>query len=277
MLISPLQLATNLPVDAAAVAVQDVLLYTLFPVGATILGGVVAAFRTPSARIQSAIQHFAAGVVFAAVAVELLPDELQMHAPLPLIGGFVLGVAVMRAVNWLGQKLEPPEERENAPHPRLGRPSLIAAQPRVVLPLGLLMAVGVDITLDGLLVGVAFAAGAHAGLLITLALTLEVLFLGLSTATALQRGGASRRRVLVITSSLALLIALGALIGSLVFGGAAGAPLAVVLAFGLAALLYLVTEELLVEAHEVPETMWATATFFAGFLVILLITLYTGE
>jgi ZIP family zinc transporter len=37
-------------------------------------------------------------------------------------------------------------------------------------------------------------------------------------------------------------------------------------AFGLMALLYLVTEELLVEAHEKPETAWGTALFFIGFL-----------
>ena len=43
------------------------------------------------------------------------------------------------------------------------------------------------------------------------------------------------------------------------------------LGFGCAALLYLVTEELLVEAHEVPETPLATASFFVGFLVLLVI------
>ena len=43
------------------------------------------------------------------------------------------------------------------------------------------------------------------------------------------------------------------------------------LAFGVAALLYLVTEELLVEAHETEDTPLATATFFAGFLALLLL------
>lgn len=44
-----------------------------------------------------------------------------------------------------------------------------------------------------------------------------------------------------------------------------------VLAFGLAALLYLVTEELLVEAHEVRENRVTTSMFFAGFLLLLMI------
>ena len=50
-----------------------------------------------------------------------------------------------------------------------------------------------------------------------------------------------------------------------------GRVLSAVLAFGCAALLFLVTEELLVEAHEVPETPWTTAMFFAGFLLFLVI------
>jgi len=36
-------------------------------------------------------------------------------------------------------------------------------------------------------------------------------------------------------------------------------------------LLYLAAEELLSEAHETPETLWATATFLSGFLVLLAI------
>lgn len=47
--------------------------------------------------------------------------------------------------------------------------------------------------------------------------------------------------------------------------------LAAVLAFGAAALLYLVTEELLVEAHEATETSVLTAMFFVGFLVIFIL------
>lgn len=46
-----------------------------------------------------------------------------------------------------------------------------------------------------------------------------------------------------------------------------------VIAFGAPALLFLVTEELLDEAHEVPETPLLTSMFFVGFLAILLMEL----
>ncbi len=40
---------------------------------------------------------------------------------------------------------------------------------------------------------------------------------------------------------------------------------------GVAALLYLVTEELLLEAHETPDTNWQIIAFFAGFVILFAI------
>jgi len=49
--------------------------------------------------------------------------------------------------------------------------------------------------------------------------------------------------------------------------------LAGVIAFGAAALLFLVTEELLTEAHEVAENPLLTSAFFVGFLAVFLLEL----
>jgi ZIP family zinc transporter len=48
-----------------------------------------------------------------------------------------------------------------------------------------------------------------------------------------------------------------------------------VLAFGVAALLYLVTEELPVETHGVRDNTVTTATLFVGFLVLLMVDVLT--
>ena len=136
---------------------------------------------------------------------------------------------------------------------------------------GLVTTVAIDMVIDGLLVGVGFAAGAEAGLVVTIALSLEVLFLVLATAAALVGAGASRGRVLATTAGLTALLLAGAVAGTLAAGALSGGALAGLLAFGVAALLYLVTEELLVEAHETEDTPLATATFFAGFLALLLL------
>jgi ZIP family zinc transporter len=49
------------------------------------------------------------------------------------------------------------------------------------------------------------------------------------------------------------------------------AAFAAVLGLGSAALLYLAAEELLPEAHEIPEMLPITASFFAGFVLLLLL------
>ena len=232
---------------------RDILLFALAPSIAVIAGGAVAAYRPPGVAVRSAIQHFAAGVLFCALATELLPDVVHRRLPVVTIGGFTLGVAVMLGMKWLAER----GEQKGVEQARQ--------------PTSLLLALAVDITLDGLLIGVGFAAGAKQGMLLTIAITLEVLFLGISGAVALGGAGASRTRIIATTSGLAVLLLAGASAGGLFLTGASGAVLDAVLSFGLAALLYLVTEELLVEAHEAPETPLLTAMFFFGFIVLLVI------
>ena len=236
-----------------ATALQQSLTAVLFPIVAIVGGGLLATVRPPGPLLRSAVQHFTAGVVFAAIAGELLPDVLHQRAPVPVVLGFAAGVAAMFGVRRLTE--------------RLARSGSGAA----TLPLGLLAAVAVDALLDGLVIGIGFAAGARAGVLIVVALTLEMLFLGLATAASLLADGAGRGRVLAFTAALAPVLAIGAALGTTLLSGLTGGALGGVLAFGCAALLYLVTEELLIEAHEVAETPLVTSLFFVGFLVLLTI------
>ena len=270
-------------------SIGTVLAYTAAPVAATIAGAAVAAIRPPGERLRSYIQHFAAGVVFALVAGELLPD-LKHGQPLPaIVGGFVLGLGAMMAVRALGDRLErrlagpataaaadgPPagEPARNASRtPAIGTPALVRAARdparRAGASLGLLIAVGIDFAVDGLLIGIGFAAGSGVGRLLVLALTVELLSLGLAVASDLREAGTGRGRTIGVTAALAGLVALAAALGASALRGVSDSALAVVLAFGVAALLFLVTEELLVEAHAVPETPVTTSMFFLGFLAL---------
>ena len=135
---------------------------------------------------------------------------------------------------------------------------------------GLLSAVGVDILIDGLVLGIGFAAGERAGLLLTIALTLEVIFLGLTVATELGETIRSRAKVVGIIAVLVLLLPAGTILAAPV-SLLPGVVVTGFFSFGLIALLYLVTEELLVEAHETRDRPWVTAMFFAGFLALLVI------
>lgn len=236
-------------------ALAHILGLTMIPVAATVLGGAIAVFRVPSDKTRSLVQHFAAGVVMAVVAGELLPEMTREHRPLGVLIGFVLGVALMLGVKALTERIEQKDEQ--------------AGDGKA----GLLIAVGIDVFLDGLLIGVGFAAGERVGTLLVVALTLELLFLGVSVAASLTEAKVGRARSLLTVTGLCGLVVLGALLGGSLLSGLSGLALEIVLSFGAAALMYLVIEELLTEAHEVKETPLITAAFFAGFVALYLLEL----
>ena len=227
---------------------------TAVPVISTILGGVAASVRKPSDKLRSFVQHFAAGLVVAVVAGELLPQVGRTHNLWGIVIGFVTGVAVMLGVQRFADNLEKKSEGAGSENKT-----------------GLLAAVAIDCLLDGLLIGVGFSADARIGLLLVIAMTLEMGFLGVSVASSLGEAGWARGRSILTVAGLALLVAVGAVIGGTLLSGLTGMPLAIMLSFGAAALLFLVTEELLIEAHEVEQTPLITSAFFAGFLALYVI------
>ena len=230
------------------------LLFALVPVLAAALSGAVAAVRPPGEKMTSGLQHFAAGVVFAAAAIELLPGVLS-RSPTVAVAGFAAGIAVMFGFRAVSERLE--ERRE--------------AAGRTGLPIGLGVAIGVDFFIDGLILGAGFAAGQRVGVLLTVALAVEYLFVGLSLSATLA-GTVSRRFVALAPVVLALLTVAGTAVGVATLAGASPTLLAGVLAFGAVAFMYLATEELLVEAHARGETSIGSVGFFVGFLIYLVLS-----
>lgn len=228
-----------------------ILAFTLPAVAVAAAGGALAARWPPGQRTTAAIQHLAAGIVFAATALELLPKE-RTEAALPVILGFAVGIVLMLALRTFASAMEKRQEARRFPG-------------------GLVLVTGIDMLIDGLVLGIAFAAGERAGVLLAVALTLEVLFLAVSVSAALVNAGVARTTATAVPTGLCLLLAGGALVGRLLLGNLPPFPFAILLGIGIVALLYLVTEELLVEAHEVAETPWSIAAFFIGFLAFLVI------
>jgi ZIP family zinc transporter len=231
------------------------------PVVMAIGGGVVAAVLPPHPTVKSLVQHFAAGVIFSVVAVELLPDVVRVHDPVEIGWTFALGVALMLGIRLVMQRVM--QRRRSLMPTDAGVSAMTSATE--------LVAVGIDIAIDGILIGIAFRVGAKEGILLTAALGLELLAIGLAVGTSLRAQGFSRVRTVLTPMALAFLMPVGAGIGIVVLQGRSTHTLAGVLSFGCAALLYLVTEELLVEAHEVADTVVTTTMFFVGFLLFLLI------
>jgi len=230
--------------------------YALIPAATMTLAGIWATLRVPGENLRSALMHFAAGVVFAVVAVEFLPDLVHEHSVLATAVGFTLGTAAMLGVRLWSET----RAKKNLEKSETASGSLIVAT-------------AVDIVVDGLMLGIGFAAGAKQGILLTVALAFELISLGLAVVLELKQGRISRGRILSSIIALSGLFIFGAVAGSAALSLISGALLAGVIAFGAAALLFLVTEELLTEAHEVAENPLLTSAFFVGFLAVFLLEL----
>ncbi len=225
-------------------------LIMLIPAAVALAGGVVAVYWHPSRHIRSLIQHFAAGVVLAALAVEVLPELEREHAPgWVLIGSFAIGGLFMYLMKRWSVRME--ARAEHAP-------------PGEQWNYGLLMATFIDVAVDGFIIGAGFAAGGETGPILAIGLSVELLFLGLALTSETPGG----LRIVGISGALGVTVFLSAAAGKILLSGAPKAVIGGALAFAAAALLYLVTEELLVEAHsgKERETPIATLVLFGGFL-----------
>jgi len=230
-------------------SVPQVILVASIPVGAAFVGAAIAAWRAPGLIVRSSIQHFAAGVIFSVVAVELLPEIRKGHDPWEVAWTFAAGVGFMLLIDVVVKRFQ---------HSGEGGPSA-----------GQLVPIGVDLLLDGLLIGIAMTAGLKQGVLLTVALTLELFSLGLAMALEFGRSKMSVR--LLAPTAIACLMIVGAVLGRTLLADASPHTLAGLLSFGSAALLFLVTEELLIEAHESANTAVTTTMFFVGFLIFELL------
>ena len=223
-------------------------LFMAIPAVVALAGGILATVWHPSHASRSLIQHFAAGVVLAALAVELLPEIAREHAPAwVLISAFALGSLFMYGLRvWTTHMEHQDAQRGDANG----------------LPRGLLIATFIDIAVDGFIIGASFSTGGETGPILAIGLSVELLFLGLALTSDAVKG----LRVVLLSAALGGEVLLFAVLGNYLLAGASHAVIGAALAFSAAALLYLVTEELLMEAHTVEEKPASTLVLFAGFL-----------
>jgi ZIP family zinc transporter len=229
--------------------------YILIAAGAGFLGSVIALFWKPDVMVRSAVQHFAAGAVLAAVAASVIPEVEQIGTLPGVIGGFVAGGLLMIALKWLVLRFERNKKIERS------------------FPIGLAAAAAVDTLIDGMLISAGFSANDQLGALLAIALSLELLFLTLSVGVEFRKGKFEWWQSLAITGGIAVLLLVGAFAAGFLLADVPETTLAVVLSFGAAALIYLIAEELLVENVQAEESLFSTATLFSGFLALLILKL----
>lgn len=225
------------------------------PAFVMLLGGILTTFWHPGKKLISLVQHLAVGIILAALTIEVFPEMRGSDvSPITLIGSFSLGTLFMYGIKLLGDYLEDENKSEIA---------------RQKFNFGFIITVFIDAALDGITIGAGFAAGEKVGFALALGLSVEMLFLGMSLISDTIKGA----RVLQLNAGLSFTILISSLLGYYVLSKTSTTTIAVALAFSAAALLYLVTEELLIEAHKYEEKPYFMLVLFAGFIAFWIISL----
>ena len=172
-----------------------------------------------------------------------------------IVGGFVAGGLLMIGLKWVVIRFEHQEKKKNK------------------LPVGLATAASVDTFIDGTLISAGFSANEQLGSLLAIALALELFFLTLSVGVEFREGKFQWWQSLAVTGGISILLLVGAFSAAFFLAAVSETTLAIVLAFGAAALIYLIAEELLVENIQAEKSIFSTVTLFTGFLALLALKL----
>ncbi|CAE8602342.1 unnamed protein product [Polarella glacialis] len=149
-----------------------------------------------------------------------------------------------------------------------------SASPSGRIPWGLILAVSVDAAVDGLLIGLAASVALGSGLIMACATTIEMFFLGCSFCCKVLE----RRRPLYVTVSVCAIPPASLLICTVATGAASvslkdSVAFSGLIAFSMVALLFLVFQELVVEAAEKDkEATWhVSICLYLGLVVSIIL------
>jgi zinc transporter, ZIP family len=238
------------------------LLWMLAPAAGTAAGGLAILAGGPrSDRALDLLLGFTAGVMLAATSFSLLVPALERGDLWEVVLGFVLGGAVLAALDAsLPHAHERFRERGGAD------PRSAAPRRRAVL---LLSALTIHNVPEGLAVGVAFAAGGmELGVPVAIAITLQNIPEGFVAAVPLLATGVPRGQVAAIGGATGLVEPPAALVGFAALSlGTVLLPAG--LGFAAAAMIYVVIDELLPECLARGNERTATLALLSGFLLMM--------
>lgn len=246
----------------------------------TTLGAAVVFFfrRQATAMAQRIFLGFAAGVMTAAAVWSLLIPAIEeaeavgMVGWIPAAGGFIVGVGLMIALDGLLPHLHPGAREPEGAKSKLKRTSL------------LLFAVTLHNIPEGMAVGLSFALAAQHGedpalyaaaMALAIGIGIQNFPEGAAVALPLRQEGASRGRAFLYGSLSGLVEPVFGILTVLI-AGTIQPLMPWLLSFAAGAMIYVVVEELIPEAHLGDHSNIGTLGVMGGFLVMMVLDVALG-
>lgn len=228
-------------------------------------------------KVQSAFLGFAAGIMIAASVWSLLIPSMEMAAEqgiaewIPAGGGFILGGLFLFGLDKILPHLHPGSDVPEGPASSLKRTTM------------LVFAVTLHNIPEGMAVGLSFALSLEAGASVTLAsavalamgIGLQNFPEGAAISLPLKKEGCSNTRSFLYGSLSGIVEPIAGVL-TVAIVGAASVIMPWLLSFAAGAMVYVVVEELIPEAHLSEHTHAGTAGFLIGFLVMMIMDVALG-
>ena len=223
--------------------------------------------------VQRVFLGFAAGVMIAASVWSLLIPAIEMakeqggNELFPAAGGFILGAGFLWLLDAFMPHLHPGADQPEGVKSPLRRTTL------------LVLAVTLHNIPEGMAVGLAASIAQYGGsavittasaVALSIGIGLQNLPEGAAVSLPLRREGVSRRKAFGLGVLSAVVEPIGAVVAVLLSGGIA-VFMPWMLAFAAGAMLYVVVEEMIPEAHLGEHSNIGTIGVLSGFLVMMVL------
>lgn len=238
----------------------QVLLLSLLPGAGNFAGGVLAEYAKPSPKHLNWALHVASGIVISIVAVELMPQALEVLAGWWIAAAFAAGGCANVMLKRLIQAVQNTASGTGTGSGRARMWMIYSA-------------VALDLTSDGLMLGTGAAVAPSLAIVLAAGQMLADVPEGFATVANFRDKGISRPQRLLLSLSFFLFVVGAALFSWLLLQGASDPVKYSVLTFVAGLLVVAAVEDMLEEAHESREdTSSSVLWFVAGFALFTLVS-----
>jgi ZIP family zinc transporter len=223
------------------------------------LGGILAFFvDDKSKRFLGFIIEFSAGLMYAVVCFDLLPEAFKLGGVALSLWGIIIGTFIIIVLDDLIKRLE--KVKNSLKHNPL-------------MKTGILMAIGISLHNfpEGIAIGSGLEASLKLGLSIALVIAVHDIPEGIVVAVPLRAGGVTAFMALIFTVLSGLPTAIGAFLGA-ILGEISKETIALCLGFAGGAMIYIVTSELIPEAKRIHRGRISSIGNILGVLCGILIS-----
>ncbi|MBS3816796.1 MAG: ZIP family metal transporter [Candidatus Thermoplasmatota archaeon] len=230
-------------------------------IGTTGGGLIILLIRKVEDRALSVLLGVSAGIMAAISFLELIPEAIQEGSLISTVLGLLIGMAI---IGFLDIEF---------PHRHFSFSKDGDKGQGRYLKTGILLSIGIALhnLPEGVAIGSSFSVSYQVGLVLAILVGIHNLPEGMAVGAALCIGGVKARKVLLITALAGVPMGLGAFLGAF-FGGISTLALSLSLGFAAGAMLYIVFDELIPDAHEKAEGHSAIIGILMGIILGIVFT-----